>query len=69
VVLALILALGPDVGMGRLAALGALGGAALAMASTVALAQRRVGGYTGDVLGAAGLIGETAGLVLAAMAR
>ncbi len=30
------------------------------------LARRRIGGFTGDVLGAAGLIGETCGLVLAA---
>ena len=27
---------------------------------------RRVGGYTGDVLGAAGVIAETAGLIVAA---
>ena len=32
----------------------------------VALAKRRVGGFTGDVLGAAGVIGETAGLLVAA---
>jgi adenosylcobinamide-GDP ribazoletransferase len=32
----------------------------------VLLARRRLGGFTGDVLGAAGLIGETCGLVLAA---
>jgi adenosylcobinamide-GDP ribazoletransferase len=30
------------------------------------LAQRRIGGYTGDVLGAAGLVGETVGLLVAA---
>lgn len=30
------------------------------------LSQRRLGGYTGDVLGAAGLVGETVALVLAA---
>jgi cobalamin synthase len=29
------------------------------------LAYRRLGGYTGDVLGAAGLLGETLALVLA----
>jgi adenosylcobinamide-GDP ribazoletransferase len=29
------------------------------------LAHRRLGGYTGDVLGAAGLLGETLALVLA----
>ncbi|MFP5319579.1 MAG: adenosylcobinamide-GDP ribazoletransferase [Acidimicrobiia bacterium] len=32
----------------------------------VALAVRRIGGYTGDVLGAAGLVGETAGLLVLA---
>jgi adenosylcobinamide-GDP ribazoletransferase len=30
------------------------------------LARRRIGGFTGDVLGAAGVIGETVALVLAA---
>lgn len=39
-----------------------------AAAATVALARRRLGGYTGDVVGAAGLLAETAGL-LAASAR
>lgn len=32
----------------------------------VRLAQRRVGGFTGDVLGAAGVVAETVGLVVAA---
>lgn len=32
----------------------------------VALARRRLGGFTGDVLGAAGLVGETVGLIVAA---
>lgn len=41
-------------------------GAALVAAGCVAvLAWRRLGGYTGDVLGAAGLVGETVGLVVA----
>jgi adenosylcobinamide-GDP ribazoletransferase len=41
--------------------------AALVGASAVLLlAQRRLGGYTGDVLGAAGVIGETLGLLVAA---
>ena len=39
---------------------------ALAAAGVVALALRRLGGFTGDVLGAAGVIGETAGLLAAA---
>jgi len=34
--------------------------------AVVALALRRLGGFTGDVLGAAGMIGETAGLLAAA---
>jgi adenosylcobinamide-GDP ribazoletransferase len=40
---------------------GVLAGAA----AVLALAQRRLGGVTGDVLGAAGLVGETLGLVVA----
>lgn len=48
--------------MGLIAAIGALG----AGAGVVGLARRRLGGYTGDVLGAAGVVGETAGLLLAA---
>jgi cobalamin synthase len=31
----------------------------------VALAQKRLGGFTGDVLGAAGIISETIGLIVA----
>ena len=38
----------------------------VAAAGVVALAVRRLGGFTGDVLGAAGMVGETAGLLLAA---
>ena len=42
-------------------------GASIAAAVLVLLvARRRIGGYTGDVLGAAGIIGETVGLVVAA---
>jgi adenosylcobinamide-GDP ribazoletransferase len=37
----------------------------IAFAATVLLGQRRLGGYTGDVLGAAGVVGETVGLVVA----
>jgi len=40
--------------------------AAAAFAAVIALGVRRVGGYTGDVLGAAGVIGETVGLIAAA---
>jgi adenosylcobinamide-GDP ribazoletransferase len=35
-------------------------------AGVVALARRRLGGFTGDVLGAAGVVTETVGLVVAA---
>jgi adenosylcobinamide-GDP ribazoletransferase len=57
-----------------LAALGAGLAAGLAAVAAVAaggvlvlgLALRRIGGYTGDVLGATGMVGETAGLVVAA---
>src|SRR4051794_10335801 len=42
-----------------------LGVAVLGMAAgaVVRLAVRRIGGFTGDVLGAAGMVGETAGLL------
>jgi len=39
---------------------------AVAAGGVVALAVRRIGGFTGDVLGAAGIVGETAGLLAAA---
>lgn len=53
------------VGSGRagVAAVVAVVGGAVAV---VALARRRLGGFTGDVLGAAGVVGETAGLLVAA---
>jgi cobalamin synthase len=37
-----------------------------AFVPVVAFAVRRVGGYNGDVLGAPGVIAETAGLIVAA---
>jgi adenosylcobinamide-GDP ribazoletransferase len=40
-----------------------LGAEAVGVAAVALLAQRRIGGYTGDVLGAAGVIGETFGLL------
>jgi adenosylcobinamide-GDP ribazoletransferase len=44
----------------------ALCAAALAVAAVVWLGVRRLGGFTGDVLGAAGVLAETVGLVVAA---
>jgi adenosylcobinamide-GDP ribazoletransferase len=44
----------------------AVGGVASGAAVVVALAWRRLGGFTGDVLGAAGVVGETTGLLVAA---
>jgi adenosylcobinamide-GDP ribazoletransferase len=41
-------------------------GCVFAALGVVALARRRIGGFTGDVLGAAGVVGETAGLLVAA---
>jgi adenosylcobinamide-GDP ribazoletransferase len=38
----------------------------LGAAAVATLAHRRLGGFTGDVVGAAGLVGETVGLVVAA---
>ncbi|MCL4422830.1 MAG: adenosylcobinamide-GDP ribazoletransferase [Actinobacteria bacterium] len=42
-------------------------GAALAGTAVVWLGYRRLGGYTGDVLGAAGVLAETVGLLIAAV--
>lgn len=61
--LALALALACQ-GAGPVGAAGVIavaGGAA----AVVVLAHRRLGGFTGDVLGAAGLVGETLGLIVA----
>lgn len=44
----------------------AAGAAAVAGLAVVWLARRRIGGYTGDVLGAGAFVAETAGLVVAA---
>lgn len=38
----------------------------VASAAVVAFARRRIGGFTGDVLGAAGVVGETIALLVAA---
>lgn len=50
--------LGPGLAASGAAAAGGLG--------VVVLARRRIGGYTGDVLGAGAFVAETAGLVVAA---
>jgi adenosylcobinamide-GDP ribazoletransferase len=42
----------------------AVGAEVLAALAVVWFAQRRLGGYTGDVLGACGVIGETVGLLV-----
>jgi adenosylcobinamide-GDP ribazoletransferase len=44
----------------------AVAAAAVGAVGVAALAQRRLGGFTGDVLGAAGVIAETVGLLVAA---
>lgn len=43
----------------------AVAAAGLAAAGVAALARRRIGGFTGDTLGAGGVVAETAGLVVA----
>jgi adenosylcobinamide-GDP ribazoletransferase len=43
-----------------------VGSAWIAVVVMVALAEARIGGYTGDVLGAVGVLAETVGLVVAA---
>ena len=54
-------------GLGRgIAGVAAVVAGVAAAAGVVALARRRIGGFTGDVLGAAGMVGETAGLLVAA---
>jgi adenosylcobinamide-GDP ribazoletransferase len=53
------------IGIGGAGALAVAAGFA-ASAGVVASARRRLGGFTGDVLGAAGLVGETAALLVAA---
>ena len=58
---AVLVALGGGDAVAGVAVLG------VASAAVVALAVRRVGGFTGDVLGAAGMVGETAGLLAAAV--
>jgi adenosylcobinamide-GDP ribazoletransferase len=48
------------------AGIAAVAGVVAGAAGVVALAHRRIGGFTGDVLGASGMVGETTGLLVAA---
>jgi adenosylcobinamide-GDP ribazoletransferase len=50
----------------RARGLEAVGAEAVAVAAVAWLAHRRIGGFTGDVLGAAGVVGETVGLLVLA---
>ncbi|MDA8207431.1 MAG: adenosylcobinamide-GDP ribazoletransferase [Actinomycetota bacterium] len=50
--------------LGGVRGLAALAGVVAGFGGTVALAYRRIGGLTGDVLGAAGVVGETLGLLV-----
>ena len=45
----------------------AVGAEAVGAAAVVFLAWRRLGGFTGDVLGAAAVVGETVGLLALAL--
>jgi len=45
----------------------ALGGELVGICGVTLLARRRIGGFTGDVLGAAGVVGETVGLLVLAV--
>jgi adenosylcobinamide-GDP ribazoletransferase len=45
----------------------AVAAAVMAGSAVLLLAQRRIGGFTGDVLGAAGMVAETVGLLIAAV--
>jgi adenosylcobinamide-GDP ribazoletransferase len=47
----------------------AVGVGVVAAVAVAALARRRLGGFTGDVLGAAGVVGETAALLVLAVRR
>jgi adenosylcobinamide-GDP ribazoletransferase len=65
----LVAAAVPALGLGawhRRAAPAVLAAEAGAAGAVFALARRKLGGYTGDVLGAAGVVAETAGLIVAA---
>jgi adenosylcobinamide-GDP ribazoletransferase len=59
---AVVVAVDAGRGPGLIAAAAALAG----FAAVVALGWRRLGGYTGDILGAAGVVAQTVGLLVAA---
>lgn len=61
-----LLAFGLGFAADRVVGVAAVGVVALSGAGVVAFCRVRLGGFTGDVLGAAGIIGETAGLLLVA---
>jgi adenosylcobinamide-GDP ribazoletransferase len=65
-VLGVGLALALTVGGAGLPGLAASAAAVVTGVAVLGLGQRRLGGYTGDVLGAAGLVAETAGLLVLA---
>lgn len=65
-ILAAILLGAPLVALGRGDAVAGVAVLGIAAGGVVQLAVRRIGGFTGDVLGAAGMVGETAGLLAAA---
>jgi adenosylcobinamide-GDP ribazoletransferase len=44
----------------------AVGSSLIGFGGIILWARRRIGGFTGDVLGAAGMVGETIGLLVAA---
>ena len=48
------------------AGIASVAGVVVGAAGVVALARWRIGGFTGDVLGASGMVGETTGLLVAA---
>jgi adenosylcobinamide-GDP ribazoletransferase len=62
----LALALGLAAGGRGTHGLAAVGAELVGITTVVVFAQRRVGGFTGDVLGAAGVVGETIGLLVLA---
>jgi adenosylcobinamide-GDP ribazoletransferase len=53
--------------LGVPAGIATVAGLCAGFAAVIALAVRRLGGYTGDVLGAAGVVAETVGVLVAAV--